>query len=180
MSALSTNTTLKGDGFKFNVRSYKIERVIDFSLVVFTASIYFELGTLKDAFVPRNIAIVELIAQDTSDESAATFGVYLKSDGSKLVERTLGSATGCTTAGLTKNSVTEGTAAQDGTVSGTAVTSAAVGAGGTLCGYVNNKPTSGKVKIVISGDLMTDYWDEALGGATEFDPAEHVRTNAAS
>ena len=38
----------------------------------------------------------------------------------------------------------------------------------------------GVVKVVISGDWMTGYFDEALDGGTDFDPADHVRTNTVS
>ena len=45
---------------------------------------------------------------------------------------------------------------------------------------VDNKPSNGLVKVVISGDMMTDYWDESLIQSSDFDPADHVRVNAVS
>ena len=37
--------------------------------------------------------------------------------------------------------------------------------------------TKGVVKVVISGDWMTGYFDEALDEASDFNPADHVRSN---
>ena len=37
--------------------------------------------------------------------------------------------------------------------------------------------TKGVVKVVISGDWMTGYFDEALDGASDFNAADHVRVN---
>ncbi len=172
MSALTTNTTIKGDGFKFNVRSGKIERVIDFTKLDFSATTYFEIGDLPAGFIPRAIAVLELKRQDTTAESAAAFGVYLKSDSSKLVERTLGTAVGNTFALLTGAATTAAS-----TVYTTTLTPKAVG--GTLAAYVDNKPTTGLVKVVIAGDMMSDEWDEGAK-RDAFDPAEHIQDPAIS
>lgn len=175
MSALTTNTTIKGGGFKFNVRSYRLERVIDFSLLDFTASTYFEIGDLPAGFVPRAIGIIELKKQVVGaggDASATTLGVYLKSDSSKLVERTLGTAEGNTFALMMKATTT---ASGSETLS-YATTLAPVGVGGTLALCADAKPTNGKVKVVISGDIMAGVFDDGEK-RDAYDEAEHVRTN---
>lgn len=176
MSALTTNTTIKGSGFKFNVRSYRLERVIDFTMLDFTASTYFEIGDLPAGFVPRAIGILELKKQVVGtggDASAATLGVYLKSDSSKLVERTLGTAEGNTFALMT--AATSTSTSGDSSIT-TTTTLAPVGVGGTLALYVNAKPTTGKVKVVVSGDIMAGVFDEGEK-RDAYDEAEHVRTN---
>jgi len=168
MAALTTNESFKGEGFKFNVRSGKIERVIDFTKFDFTASTYFEIGDLPAGFIPRSIAVLELKKQDTSGgASAATFGIYLKSDSSKLVERMLGTAVGNTFALLTAATTTEASSAYTTVLAPKAV-------GGTLAAYVNNKPVTGLVKVVIAGDMMSDEWDEGIK-RDAFDPAEHIQ-----
>ena len=169
MASLTTNTTLKGNGFAFNVRSGKLERVIDFTKFDFAKTTYFEIGDLPTGFLPRAIAILELKKQ-SDDETAATFGVYLKGDSSKLVERALGTAVGNTFALLT-GAATTGSAAPFTT----ALSPKAVG--GTLCAYASNKPSTGLVKVVIAGDMMSGEWDEGLK-RDAFDPAEHVKTPA--
>lgn len=166
MSALTTDVSIKGNGLKFNVRSYKLERVLDLSMVNLAAAVtssdvttntYYEIGDLPKGFVPRNVAIVELKKQVTSTtESAAKIGVYLKSDSAKLVERTLGTADGITV----------------GQVSGKNLD----GAGDTLCVTVDKTPTNGKVKVVVSGDVMTGAFDEGEK-RDSYDEAEHVLTN---
>lgn len=167
MAALTTDVTFKGDGIKFNVRSMKFERVIDFTQFDFAAATYFEIGDLPAGFIPRAVGILELKKQDTSGgESAATFGVYLKEDGTKLAERTLGTDVGNTFALMT--SADTGTGALS-----------PVGVGGTLAAYANRKPTTGLVKVVIAGDMMTDVWDEGAK-RDSFDPAEHIADTAVS
>lgn len=162
MAALTTDVTFKGDGIKFNVRSMKFERVIDFTQFDLAAATYFEIGDLPAGFIPRAVGILELKKQDTSaGESAATFGVYLKEDSTKLAERTLGTDVGNTFALMT------------------AGTTAPVGVGGTLAVYANLKPSTGLVKVVVSGDMMTDVWDEGAK-RDSFNPAEHISDTAVS
>ena len=163
MAALTTDVTFKGDGIKFNIRSMKFERVIDFTHFDFTAATYFEIGDLPAGFIPRAVGILELKKQDTSaGESAATFGVYLAADGTKLAERTLGTDVGNTFAlMIAKDTLTP------------------VGVGGTLAIYANLKPSTGLVKVVVSGDMMTDVWDEGAK-RDSFDPAEHISDTAVS
>lgn len=162
MAALTTDLTLKGDGIKFNVRSMKFERVIDFTQFDLAAATYFEIGDLPAGFIPRAVGILELKKQDTSaGESAATFGVYLKEDSTKLAERTLGTDVGNTFALMT------------------AGTTAPVGVGGTLAVYANAKPTTGLVKVVIAGDMMSDVWDEGVKHDAS-DPAAHIEDTAVS
>lgn len=162
MAALaSTDTTIKGAGLDFNVRSYKLERKLDFNVASLTDSTYYEIGDLPKGFVPRNVAIVELESPvKASGGTATTLGVYLKSDSAKLVERVLSTAKGLTVGQVTGKNL--------------------VGAGDTICVMVDNKPSNGLVKVVISGDMMTDYWDESLIQSSDFDPADHVRVNAVS
>lgn len=176
MSALTTNTTIKGDGLKFNVRSYKLERVIDFAALDFTASTYFEIGDLPAGFIPRAIGLLELVKQivgSGGDANAATLGVYLKSDSSKLVERTLGTAAGNTFALLTAAATSLASE-----VYTTALTPKAVA--GSLCAHVNNKPTNGKIKVVIAGDMMSDSWDDGIKNVEPFDPSEAVPANTST
>lgn len=162
MAALaSTDTTIKGAGLDFNVRSYKLERKLDFNVASLTGSAYYEIGDLPKGFVPRNVAIVELESPVVaSGGTATTLGVYLKSDSAKLAERVLSTAKGLTVGQVTGKNL--------------------VGAGDTICVMVDNKPSNGLVKVVISGDMMTDYWDESLIQSSDFDPADHVRVNAVS
>ena len=164
MATLSTNKTFKGNGLKWNVRSYRFERTIDFAEFDFTASTYFEIGDLPAGFIPRALGIVEL----KKPTAAATLGVYLGGDYTsaaselKLAERTLGTAAGNTFALMTK-----------ATEASSAITLAPVGVGGTLCAHVNSKPTDGLVKIVVSGDMMTGVWDDGVKRGAH-DPAEIV------
>lgn len=174
MSALTTDTTIKGNGLRFDVRSYKLFRSLDFSLVQLGSSAYYEIGNLPAGFVPRNVAIIEL----TRASGACALAVYAKSDSAKLVERTLGTAAGMTVAAAqgATNTVTQ---ASESPFAVSAVTSV-LGAGHvgeTLCVKLGAaSPATGKVKIVISGDLMTDVWDE--GDKTgDITPASTVLTN---
>ena len=174
MSALTTDTTIKGNGLRFDVRSYKLFRSLDFSLAQLGSSPYYEIGNLPDGFVPRNIAIIEL----TRASSAATLAVYAKSDSAKLVERTLGTAAGITVAAAqgATNTVTQSSESPYAVSAVTTVLGAGH-RGETLCVKLSaDSPASGKVKIVISGDLMTDVWDE--GDKTgDITPASTVLTN---
>ncbi|MGN0845630.1 MAG: hypothetical protein ACI4QT_10490 [Kiritimatiellia bacterium] len=153
----STNDTIKGAGLDFNVRSYKLERKLDFNLCSLNKSTYYEIGDLPKGFVPRNVAIVELEMPDATGDSAATIGIYLKSDSAKLVERVLSTEKGLTVGQVTGKNLD--------------------GAGDTICVMVDDTPANGLVKIVISGDMMTDYWDESIVQASDFNAADHVRVN---
>ena len=87
MSQLITDTTIKGHGLRFDVRSYKLFRSIDFSLADLkgdvknedtTVSTYYEIGDLPPGFVPRNVALVELVKPPVAEsETGAKVGVYL-------------------------------------------------------------------------------------------------------
>lgn len=156
MAELTTNTTIKADGLKFNVRSYLIERVIDFSLIGLTATTNYEIGDLPKGFVPRNVAVIELVKAG----AAGTCGVYLKSDSAKLAERTLGTAAGVTVGQVTGKNL--------------------AGAGDTICLALGAAQTTGKVKVAIAGDMMTGEWDEGIKNVAPFDPAERVPTNMMS
>ena len=48
--------------------------------------------------------------------------------------------------------------------------------GETMCLKVDVVPKDGFVKVAVSGDWMTAFWNAALNGDA-FDPAEHVRIN---
>ena len=48
--------------------------------------------------------------------------------------------------------------------------------GETLCLKVDVVPKSGFLKVAVSGDWMTAFWNASLNGDA-FDPAEHVRNN---
>lgn len=171
MAALITDTTFKGDGLKYNVRSDKIERVIDFSEFGFSAGVNYEIGDLPDGFIPRAIGILELKKQvvgDGGDAAASTVSVKIKSDSSTLASRTLGTDVGNTFA-----------LAVSGAVSASTATITPVGVGATLCVVASTDVSTGLVKVVISGDMMEGVVDadEARG---VYDPAEHVRTNTVS
>ncbi len=171
MAALTTNTTFKGDGLKYNVRSDKIERVIDFSQFGFAPGVNYEIGDLPGGFVPRAIGILELKKQvigDGGDAAASTVSVKIKSDSSTLASRTLGTAVGNTFA-----------LAVSGAVSSSVATISPVGVGATLCVVADNAIATGLVKIVISGDMMEGVFD-ANEARDDYDPAEHVHTNTVS
>lgn len=156
MAVLTTNPTIKGDGLKFNVRSDKLERELDLSLVNLASGTNYEIGDLPKGFVPRNVAIVELVKQDVGGGSAAVLKVLLKSDSAELASRTLGTSDGITVGQVTGKNLE--------------------GAGDTICVSATNEPTNGKVKVVIAGDVMTGAFDEGSKRG-EYDPKEHVRLN---
>ena len=170
MAAHSNDKTFLGDGLKFNVRSYLLEKVLDFGLMKpIDTSKYYEIGTLPNGFVPRNIAIIEL----DKASSSSTLKVY------KTVEdASNGSATeiaslnvGGDTLGFTAKPMDAATVA-----STTATITPSIGA--QLAVKAGAAFTGGKVKVAISGDKMTGYWNDSLeetGG--DFDPGEHVRVN---
>ena len=165
MAAHSNDKSILGDGLQWNVRSYMLERRIDFGVTgALDTSKYYEIGTLPKGFVPRNIALVQLTGVDT----ASTIKVY------KTVEDT-----------------ESGTATEISSLSATATGSTATvfkpfDSGATpsmeaqLAVKVGAAFRKGVVKVVISGDWMTGYFDAALDGGTDFDPADHVRTNTVS
>ena len=155
MAALTTDATFKDNGLKWNVRSYLYERVIDFSKDVLKATTNYEIGDLPAGFVPRNVAVIELV----KTASAATVGVYLKSDSTKLAERACGTSDGLTVGQVTGKNL--------------------AGAGDTLAVAVSAIPASGVVKIAVSGDMMTDVWDDGLK-RDSFDPAEHIPDTSVS
>lgn len=169
MAAHSNNKTLLGDGLKWNVRSYLFEKVIDFSLMgTVDTSAYYEIGTLPRGFVPRNIAIVELAKASASSTVKVYKTVEDDSDGSATEIASLavgGSALGFTAKPIDTAAVASSTA----TVTPSMNAQLAVKAGAAFAG--------GKVKIAISGDLMTGYWDDALGATGGFDAGEAVRAN---
>lgn len=156
MAVLTTNPTIKGDGLKFNVRSDKLERELDLSLVNLASGTNYEIGDLPKGFVPRNVAIVELVKQDVGGGSAAVLKVLLKSDSAELASRTLGTSDGITVGQVTGKNLE--------------------GAGDTICVSATNAPTNGKVKVVIAGDVMTGAFDDGSKRG-EYDPSEHVRLN---
>lgn len=152
MAALTTDATVKGRGLKFNVRSYRLERVIDFSDVSLSATTNYEVGDLPAGFVPRCAAVVEAVKAGAS----GTLGVYLKSDSTKLVERTLGAAAGHTAAAVSGKHLT--------------------GEAEAVCVALGAAQATGKVKVVLAGDLMTGAWDDGLADDPS-DPAAHVKGN---
>ena len=165
MAAHTNDKSILGDGLQWNVRSYMLERRIDFSaLEALDTSKYYEIGTLPKGFVPRNVALVQLTGVDT----ASTVKLF------KTVE-----------------SAEAGTATELSSLSATATGEPAAvfkpfDAGGApsmeaqLAVKVGAAFRKGVVKVVISGDWMTGYFDAALDGGTDFDPADHVRTNTVS
>jgi len=73
MAAHSNDKSILGSGLQWNVRSYMLERRIDFCVTgALDTSKYYEIGTLPKKFVPRNIALVQL----TNVNSASTVKVY--------------------------------------------------------------------------------------------------------
>ena len=172
MAAHSNDKSILGSGLQWNVRSYMLERRIDFGVTgALDTSKYYEIGTLPKGFVPRNIALVQL----TNVNSASTVKVY------KTVEdASNGSATEIASLSATASpnapaklfkpfdpGVVVASTAATVTPSMDAQLAIKVGAGFT----------KGVVKVVISGDWMTGYFDEALDGASDFNAADHVRKN---
>ncbi|MGN0846435.1 MAG: hypothetical protein ACI4RA_03510 [Kiritimatiellia bacterium] len=156
MAAHSNNKNFLGDGLQWNVRSYLFERVLDFSLMgTVDPSAYYEIGTLPKGFVPRNVAIIEL----AKVRASGTVDVY-----STVEDAESGSATKL--ASLAVGGATPGFVAA---ALATANAQLAVKAGAAF--------TGGKVKIAISGDLMTGYWDDSLGATGDFDAGEYVQVN---
>lgn len=173
MAAHSNDKTFLGDGLKFNVRSYLYEKVLDFGIMKpIDTSKYYEVGTLPKGFVPRNIALIELDKASASSTLKLYKTVEDASNGSATEIASL--SVGGSTLGMIAKPMDAATVADStATVTPSLMAQLAVKAGAAF--------TGGKVKIAISGDMMTGYWNESLeetGG--DFDPGEHVRVNTAS
>ena len=173
MAAHSNNKTFLGDGLKANVRSYLLEKVIDFSQMgTVDTSAYYEIGTLPKGFVPRNIAIIELDKASASSTVKVYKTVEDDSSGSATEVASLnvgGSTLGFMAKPMDSATVSSSTA----TVTPSLEAQLAVKAGAAF--------TGGKVKVAISGDLMTGYWNDALvGQGGDFDAGDHVRVNMVS
>ena len=154
------DTTIKGDGLKFNVRSYKLERLVDFAKVSLGADTEYELGDLPRGFVPRMAAVVELKSPSptVSGEgetltTTPTTATIVAKVGTGSASRTIGTAKGYTAAAITGVHLT------DADVPVTLSTSAAL--------------TDGIVKVVLAGDVMTGAFDDGLG-RDAFDPKDYV------
>ncbi len=171
MAAHSNDKSILGSGLQWNVRSYMLERRIDFGVTgELDTSKYYEIGTLPKGFVPRNIALVQL----TNVNSASTVKVY------KTVEdASNGSATEIASLSATASPNAPATLFKPfdpGVVDSTAAT-VTPSMDAQLAIKVGAGFTKGVVKVVISGDWMTGYFDEALDGASDFNAADHVRKN---
>lgn len=140
------DTTIKGDGLKFNVRSYKLERLIDFSKVSLAKETEYELGDLPRGFVPRMAAVVEL-------KSPSATATIVANVGAGKASRTVGAGRGYTAAAVSGVHLT------DETVAVTLSTSAEL--------------ADGIVKVVLAGDVMTGAFDDGLG-RDAFDPKDYV------
>ena len=173
MAAHTNDKSILGDGLQWNVRSYMLERRIDFAaLEALDTSKYYEIGTLPKGFVPRNIALVQL----TGVDAASTIKAY------KTVESAeAGTATelASLSATVTGAPATVFKPFDAGVVASTAAT-VTPSMEAQLAVKVGAAFRKGVVKVVISGDWMTGYFDAALDGGTDFDPADHVRTNTVS
>lgn len=164
MAAHSNDKTFLGNGLNENVRSGNLERVLDFAVMKPATSTYYEIGTLPDGFVPRNIAILQL----TPASAAATFKVYKTvedaSDGSAVEIAGITTATSGTMATAFKPFDTIATEVTQSSSSPYAVSAVSAtvtpGVGTQLAVGVGSAFTSGRVKVVISGDQMAGVWDE--------------------
>lgn len=179
MAAHSNDKSILGSGLQWNVRSYMLERRIDFGVTgELDTSKYYEIGTLPKGFVPRNIALVQL----TNVNSASTVKVYKTvedADNGSATEIASLSATASPNAPATLFKPFDAAA-----VSATVASTSATGTGtitpsmdAQLAVKVGAGFTKGVVKVVISGDWMTGYFDEALDGVSDFNPADHVKNN---
>lgn len=172
MAKHENDKTILGDGLKWNVRSYLFERVVDFSLMgKVDASAYYEIGTLPKGFVPRNVAIVELVKASSSSTVKLYKTVEDASSGSatEVASATVG---GDGLAMEIKPFDKASVSSTEATVTPSLDAQLAIKAGAAF--------THGKVKIAISGDLMTGYWDESLGTSGDFDAADGVPVNTVS
>ena len=164
MSALTTDATILGNGLGRNVRSYMLEKTVDFSTVSLGSTAYYEIGAFPAGFVPRNIAIVEL----RKASSSSTVKVYKKSDSSEVASLSVGGAT-------------LGFAAKPFDAATVASSAATItpSTGATLALKFGAAFTDGAVKIVVSGDFMTGVWDEGEK-SLPVRPDAAVATNAFS
>ena len=171
MAAHSNDKSILGSGLQWNVRSYMLERRIDFGVTgALDTSKYYEIGTLPKGFVPRNIALVQL----TNVNSASTVKVY------KTVEdASNGSATEIASLSATASPNAPAKLFKPFDVGAVADSKATItpSMDAQLAIKVGAGFTKGVVKVVISGDWMTGYFDEALDGASDFNAADHVRKN---
>ena len=181
MAAHSNDKSILGNGLVWNVRSNMWERRIDFgAMAALDTSKYYEIGTLPKGFVPRNIALVQL----TNVNSASTVKVYKTvedADNGSAAELASITAT-ASGAGATVFKPFDA-AAVAATVASTSATGSATitpSVNAQLAVKVGAGFTKGVVKVVISGDWMTGYFDEALDGNTDFNAADHVRVNTVS
>ena len=173
MASHTNDKSILGDGLQWNVRSYMLERRIDFAaLEALDTSKYYEIGTLPNGFVPRNIALVQLTGVNTASTVKLFKTVEDAESGtaSELASLTA-TATGAPAtvfkpfdAGVVDSSAATVTPSMDA----------------QLAVKVGSAFTKGVVKVVVSGDWMTGYFDAALDGGTDFDPADHVRANSVS
>ena len=160
MAAHSNDKSILGNGLNENVRSYMLERVLDFGLIKPLTSNYYEIGTLPAGFVPRNIAILLL----TPASAASTVKVYKtvedESSGSATEIASVTTATSGTLGTVFKPF--DGIVVEQSSSSPYAVSSAAItpSMGAQLAVKVGSAFTAGRVKIVISGDQMAGIWDE--------------------
>lgn len=164
MAAHSNDKSILGNGLNENVRSYMLERVLDFAVIKPATSTYYEIGTLPAGFVPRNIAILQL----TPASAAATVKVYKTvedaSDGSATEIAGITTATSGTLGTVFKpfdtiaNEVTQSTSSPYGVSAIASTVTPSMGA--QLAVAVGSAFTAGRVKVAISGDFMTGIWDE--------------------
>lgn len=160
MAAHSNDKSILGNGLSENVRSYNLERVLDFGIIKPSTSNYYEIGTLPAGFVPRNIAILQL----TPASAASTVKVYKTvedaSDGSATEIASVTTATSGTLGTVFKPF--DGIAVEQSSSSPYAVSSAEItpSMGAQLAVKVGAAFTAGRVKVVISGDFMAGIWDE--------------------
>jgi len=168
MAAHSNDKTILGDGLRENVRSYMLERVLDFAQFAPNSNTYFEIGTLPPGFVPRNVAILQLTPANTA--SAVTLYKTVEDSSS-------GTATAIVSASLTSAApLASAFAAFDkGTVASSAST-VTPSVGAQLAVKTDAGFTAGRVKVVISGDRMAGPWDFGDASAPPIAPADAVGT----
>ena len=161
MSAHSNDKSILGNGLNENVRSYMLERVIDFGIVKPSTSNYYEIGTLPPGFVPRNIAILQL----TPASAASTVKVYKtvedESSGSATEIASVTTATSGTLGTVFKPFDAAAVTAEVASTTATGTATITPSMNAQLAVKVGAAFTSGRVKVVISGDRMAGIWDEA-------------------
>ncbi len=186
MGSHTNDKSILGNGLQWNVRSYMLERRIDFGAMdALDTTKYYEIGTHPKGFVPRNIALVQL----TNVNSASTVKLYKTvedADNGSATEIASLSATASPNAVATLfkpfdaavNTVTQASSSPFAVSAVASVVTPSVDA--QLAVKVGSAFTKGVVKVVISGDWMTGYFDESLDGVSDFNPADHVRVNTVS